>query len=160
MGDYNSRTGNLCEFVADHSDPVSVNTRRNSDKKVDVYGRNLVRMCKELDLRIVNGSYGSDAKLGDFTCHKPTGNSCVDYCIMSPCLLPSISNFYVDTFDRCMSDVHSPICLDLKNIPVVKTNPLLNQNFEKIQYKFSWKPESKTQYQNCFSQLFFLVKIF
>ena len=59
---------------------------------------------------------------------------------------------FVDTFDRLMSDVHSPICLDLKNIPVVKTNPLLNQNFEKIQYKSSWKPESKTQYQNCFSQ--------
>ena len=150
MGDYNSRTGNLCEFVAGHSDPVSVNTRRNSDKKVDVYGRNLVQMCKELDLRIVNGSYGSDAQVGDFTCRKPTGNSCVDYCIMSSCLLPSISNFSVDTFDRCMSDVHSPICLELKNVQVVKNTPLSHENHEKITYKSSWKPESKTEYQNSF----------
>ena len=36
--------------------------------------------------------------------------------------------------------------------PTVKTSPLLNQNFEKIQYKSTWKPEFKTQYQNCFSQ--------
>ena len=43
MGDYNSRTGNLCDQV-DLPDPT-VYKRRNCDKKVDVYGRNLVRMC-------------------------------------------------------------------------------------------------------------------
>ena len=149
MGDFNSRTGTLSDLL---DSTHSVCTRRNSDKKVDVYGRNLIKMCKDLDLRIVNGSFGSDSHVGNFTCHKPKGQSCVDYCIMSPDLLPCISDFFVDTFDRLMSDVHSPICLDLKNIPVVKTSPLLNQNFEKIQYKSTWKPEFKTQYQNCFSQ--------
>ena len=52
-------------------------------KKVDVYGRNLLQMCKELDLRIVNGSYGSDSQVGNFTCHKPKGESCVDYLIIA-----------------------------------------------------------------------------
>ena len=73
-----------------------------------------------MNLKIVNSRYGSDTGVGNLTCHKPTGKSCVDYCIISDCLLPFISDFCVDAFDRCMSDVHSPICLDLKNIPVVK----------------------------------------
>ena len=148
MGDYNARTGDLSANT-DLSGPV-INVRRNCDKKVDVYGRNLVKMCKDLDLHIVNGSYGSDSQIGNFTCHKPTGKSCVDYCIMSPCLLPCISDFFVDTFDRFMSDVHSPICLDLKNVPVVKNIPVSHDNYEKIAYKSSWKPECKTEYQNSF----------
>jgi exonuclease III len=78
MGDYNSRTGDRDDSI----DFSVVNTRRNCDKKVDLYGRNLIKMCKELDLRIVNGSYDSDSKIGNFTCHKPKGKSCVDYCII------------------------------------------------------------------------------
>ena len=149
MGDYNARTGNLGDFV-DLTDPTVTTYRCNSDKKVDTYGRNLIRMCKELDLRIVNGSYGSDSQVGAFTCHKPTGKSCVDYCVVSPCLLDCISDFFVDTFDRFLSDVHSPICLDLKNVPLVKNAPVTNENCEKISYKSSWKPEYKTRYKNSF----------
>ena len=52
-----------------------------------------------------------------------------------------------------MSDVHSPICLDIQNIPVSKTLPnISHDNFEKIQFKSTWKPESKSQYQNSFSE--------
>jgi hypothetical protein len=151
MGDYNARTGNLGDCV-DLVDPTVTTYRSNNDKKVDSYGRNLIKMCKELDLRIVNGSFGSDSNVGDFTCHKPTGKSCVDYCVMSPCLLSYISDFVVDTFDRCMSDVHSPIFIDIKNVPVVKSVPLQHENFEKIAYKSSWKPECKILYQNSFEE--------
>ena len=149
MGDFNSRTGNLSDSddssVTKHATP-----RVNADKKVDTYGRNLIKMCKEMNLKIVNSRYGSDTGVGNLTCHKPTGKSCVDYCIISDCLLPFISDFCVDAFDRCMSDVHSPICLDLKNIPVVKNEPLPKDNSEKIPYKSNWKPELKSQYQNSF----------
>ena len=150
MGDFNSRTGNLSD-CDDLSDPIACK-RRNCDKKVDVYGRKLIKMCKDIDLRIVNGCFGSDSQVGAFTTHKTKRQSCIDYCILSPCLLPFISDFFVDSFDRFMSDIHSPICLDLKNIPIVKNVPLSNENYEKILYKSCWKPEYKAKYQSSFSE--------
>ena len=86
---------------------------------------------------------------------KKNGNtlneSVVDYCLISECLLSCIADFCVDTYDRCMSDVHSPICLTIKHVPFVQNAPHLpTETFEKILYKSKWKPESKTEYQNSF----------
>ena len=39
------------------------------------------------------------------------GKSTIDYAIISMELYPNIVDFYVDVFDKCMSDVHCPICL-------------------------------------------------
>ena len=119
-------------------------------------------MCHDLDFKIVNGCHGSDSGIGNFTCHKKNrGNmfeSVVDYCIVSDCMLPYVTDFSVDMFDRNMSDVHSPICLDIQDIPIVKTSPnISHENFEKIQYKSTWKPESKPQYQNSFSDIKIIV---
>ena len=151
MGDFNSRTSNL-----NPTNNPPAHMRRSKDTKVDTYGRNLIKMCSDLNLTIVNGSHGSDANSGNFTCHKKKRNdifeSVVDYCIVSNTILPHISDFYVDIFDRNLSDVHSPLCLDLKGIPIVKSIPITeNQNFEKILYKSTWKPELQSQYQNSFS---------
>ena len=136
-------------------DPLLFKPRFSKDKKVDTYGRNLVKMCKDLKLKILNGSFGSDDGIGNFTCHKKNRNtlneSVVDYAIVSECMLSSIENFSVDTFDRCMSDVHSPICLNIKNVPFVKNTPNLpTENCERILFKPKWKPECKIEYQTAF----------
>ena len=112
-------------------------------------------MCNNLNLKILNGSLGSDNGIGNFTCHKKNRNnlnqSVVDYCIVSECLVPCISDFCIDVFDRCMSDVHSPICLSIKNVQTIKNvQHLPEENCENILYKSVWKPESKTQYKNAF----------
>ena len=104
---------------------------------------------------MVNGCFGSDRSIGNFTCHKKNRNnlnqSVVDYCILSECLVPCISNFSVDVFDRCMSDVHSPICLEIKNIPIVKqVQNVAQEKCENILYKSVWKSEVSTQYKNAF----------
>ena len=39
--------------------------------------------------------------------------STIDYVLLSATFIPYISNFHVDVFDKSLSDVHSPICLDL-----------------------------------------------
>ena len=126
MGDFNAQSGVHSDFINSLENPLDIKlkqnlealgittNRYNSDKKVDTYGRNLIKMCKDLNLKIVNGRFGSDNEVGQFTCHKPTGQSVVDYVVVSDCLLPSIQNFSVYIFDRCMSDVHAPICLDIK----------------------------------------------
>ena len=159
MGDFNARSGNLGDLIGD-PDTNDVEFRPptprfSKDKKVDVHGRNLVKMCRDLNLKIVNGNLGSDSGIGNFTCHKKNHNifneSVVDYCIISECLLPFVSDFYVDTFDRCMSDVHSPICLDITNVPFVENLVNLpNENYDKIPFKSSWKEEAKNDYQNLF----------
>ena len=161
MGDFNSRSGNLInrpnplDFIATNSAPDT--NRLSKDKKIDTYGRNLIKMCSDLNLKILNGCFGSDSGVGNFTCHKKNRNaineSVVDYCILSECLVPCIVDFIVDTFDKCMSDVHSPLCLDLSNIPIIKNAcHTSSENCEKLTYKPTWKPESKTQYQNSFDE--------
>ena len=163
MGDFNARSGKLNDFedlseldiqLKGQLEKIGITTDRFSlDKKIDTYGRNLIKMCNDSDLKIVNGRFGSDRSVGNFTCHKPRGESVVDYCLMSNSLLHCISNFYVDTFDRCMSDVHSPICLEIK-IPQADAASLTfsDQRFEKIPFKSSWKPELKEPYKNAFSE--------
>ena len=131
-----------------------ITDRFNCDKKVDPHGRKLIRMCRDFNLNIVNGRFGSDEKLGQFTCVKPTGSSVVDYALVSNYLLPSISNFYVDVFDPCISDVHAPICLDLKitQAPNIVQIPQTGKKWEKIKFKPNWKPESKNEFINSFDQ--------
>ena len=42
------------------------------------------------------------------------GKSAVDYVLLSPLLLNAISNFFVDTLDKCLSDAHVPVCIKLQ----------------------------------------------
>ena len=164
IGDFNSRTGVRSDFeqfseyetiFKEKLDKLGICIERhNMDKKVDTYGRNLINMCMFSSLKIVNGRFGSDRGVGNLTCHKPRGKSTVDYCLVSDGLLDCISNFYVDTFDRCMSDVHSPICLEI-NLPynVVNAAVACDQKYDQILFNSKWKPELKEQYQNMFSEI-------
>ena len=153
MGDFNSRTGNLSDSLKNViGQPFP---RTSQDKKIDTYGRNLIKMCDILNLKIINGCFGSDRDTGNFTCHKKNRSnlncSVVDYCIVSECILPCVSDFSVDIFDPCMSDVHSPICLDIKNVPIVKNaHHLPKETCARIPFKSSWKQESQEQYVNAF----------
>ena len=153
MGDFNSRTANLTDSLENNRGQPYL--RISQDTKIDTYGRALINMCNLLNLKIINGTFGSDHDTGKFTCHKKNrsnvNHSVVDYCLVSKCLLPCISNFFVDTFDRCMSDVHSPICLDIKNVPIVNNaQHIPEEKCEKLPYRSCWKPESKEEYLNAF----------
>ena len=153
MGDFNARTANLTDAIENNlGQPYP---RTSQDTKLDTYGRGLIKMCNLLDLKIINGTFGSDRDTGNFTCHKKNrtivNRSIVDYCLVSKCLLPCISDFFVDVFDRCMSDVHSPICIDIKNVPIVNNTPQLpEEKCEKLSYSSRWKAESKDEYVNAF----------
>ena len=163
LGDMNARSGNLNDFLTisdvdlqfkKEIENIGITTNRfNLDTRINTYGRNLVNMWNDFNLKIVNGRFGNDLGVGNYTCHKPTGESLVDYCLVSDELLCCLSNFYVDTFDRCMSDVHSPICVEIKIAKDVNNTPRISDNnFEKIHFKSSWKPELKEQYKNSFPE--------
>ena len=43
--------------------------RYNKDSSVNNNGKQLIVLCQALDLKIVNGRFGSDRGVGDFTCY-------------------------------------------------------------------------------------------
>ena len=95
-------------FVTEQSlESMGIYTSRvNSDNFVNNNGRKLIELCKGMDLKIVNGCFGSDRALGDFTCVKKNGSSVIDYVVLSSTLMPNILSFEVADFDPCLSDVH------------------------------------------------------
>ena len=104
-GDFNARTGQLQDFIINDSDdhlplPPDYVTdycdlRTSKDKTCNPYGQELLHICKNAQLRILNGRIGNDRDKGDFTCVTPRGNSVVDYTIVSQDLLNQIYNFKI-----------------------------------------------------------------
>ena len=151
MGDSNARTG-LCDDFIDIDKHVAELTgiditnedfcdmryilnskgictgRYNCDTETNSNGDKLIECCRTFGLRIVNGRFGADKNIGNFTCfNKNNGRSVVDYVIMSDSLLPLITDFEVDTYDRCLSDVHCPVNVCLKK-PVTCTSKICENN--------------------------------
>ena len=80
------------------------------------------------NVKIVNGRIGDDNGIGNHICNYVRGSSTIDYAVACATLFPNITNFYVDTFDMCLSDVHSPICIVLtfdsgSDQPVIGSTP-------------------------------------
>ena len=136
VGDFNSCTRYLNDFVsenciADFLSPDSffpdntdndkyilesmgiLTERFNKDNHINENGKKLIDLCHATNAYILNGRVGVDAGIGNFTCHRVNGESAVDYAIASAEVFPKVSEFFVDTFDKCLSDVHSPLCITL-----------------------------------------------
>ena len=83
--------------------------RYNQDTAdVNKNGKQLISLCHTFDLSIMNGRLGQDKFLGNPTCRK-TRTSVIDYAIANDKMLPFLSDFCVEMFDKCMSDLHCPI---------------------------------------------------
>ena len=71
-------------------------------------------------------------------------------------LFPYVDDFYVDILEKCMSDVHCPICLVMLCTPTVS---IKNENVMHIDRKYvidkrcmcRWKPELDDQYLSSFN---------
>ena len=132
LGDFNSRTGTLDDFM--EVDPELVEyfdlehdsnakelfnyynlplKRANEDKIVNKNGTNLIELCKTTDLKIVNGRMGHDKNKGQITCRTGMGNSSIDYAVISKDMIPMINDFLVDDYDRSLSDSHSGLRLNI-----------------------------------------------
>ena len=60
----------------------------------------------------MNGRVGKKGKSGRATCK---GVSTVDYILASPDLFCHINDFSIDTHDKCLSDIHCPLLLELNH---------------------------------------------
>jgi hypothetical protein len=173
VGDFNSRTGTLSDFVLDTDNDIftdrfydndfilskcnlencGIDTNRyNQDTCINNNGRKLIDFCKINDVHIVNGRFGSDHNIGKYTCK---GVSVVDYFITSPKMFMSVSDFKVDVFDSLLSDIHSPICLTLSTVCPCEApvNNTVEKNGEKNEsnlpnFKVKWESILASDYVN------------
>lgn len=142
-GDFNAHTGTLddiCNFdhnvlntlelndnfmndflndLRDNDATINLPLRKNSDvKRINNYGKELIDLCKNLNLVVVNGRAGNDSSLGKCT---TKDNSVIDYFLVNPTLFEHINEFEVHPFDRLFSDVHCKIHCELNkeyvNVP-------------------------------------------
>ena len=104
MGDFNSRTGKYSDTVSQEGNSIITNdqsesafqpAQRNSfDNLLNSHGKKLLEICKNLDLRIVNGRVNGDT-LGRPTFHGKNGTSVIDYIICDQCTFLNVANFVV-----------------------------------------------------------------
>ena len=119
FGDYNARTGQKLDYLEseDNTDiPIPLDIyetdiirelpRQNIDIGTNKYGDNLLSLCKSVPLRICNGRKLGDI-FGSYTCYAPNGQSCVDYCLVSPRLYDRVQTFSVGQVST-LSD-HCPV---------------------------------------------------
>ena len=130
IGDLNARCGERCDYLNDQSVldcffesddcyilPSNTIQRPSMDKSTNSSGLKLLQLCKNSNLRIVNGRVGDDAADGQFTFLSTSGCSLIDY-VLFPCnLFPIISNFIVHDLQSFSS--HSPIQITFETYPVI-----------------------------------------
>ena len=162
MGDFNARTGRLDYFIvideqvtkANPFVPDIVNNclsipscdidvlRVSKDSKVNSYGRSLVQMCQNLDIRITNGRFGVTSLMP--TCKDA---SVADYFLVSPQLFVNILDMNVKSFDPIISDVHNAVELYLDGSSLVFNNDvIIEEEHEEathnyITTKYTWSDE-------------------
>jgi len=108
MGDLNSRCGELSECLTfdEHVDELNQyneifqspvdETRRSCDKTVNAQGRQLIELCKIYSLYILNGRFGHDKNIGNFTYVSGNGSSVIDYCLCSNEIIQIVKDFKIE----------------------------------------------------------------
>ena len=115
IGDFNARTGRAADFITSDSDAdyatfdsqyspdYTCNIRNSEDEIICSRGRDLIDLCIQSKMRILNGRILGDLS-GKFTSHCSIGSSVIDYCICSDKLLSKILCMKVHDFDRSLSN--------------------------------------------------------
>ena len=187
-GDYNARTNVLPDYDVDmyggsggledvlsgpHIDPTvnihdsvikmlhsNGNLTRHSRDTADInnYGKKLLELCKSSRLLIMNGGLGTDKGVGNFTRIDTTGNSVVDYGIISPTLVDLMSEFSVS--HKIPESDHLPLSVSIScrlssNEPYPKTT---ENNW--VPYdKYTWSHDQMHIFQSalldCQSQVYY-----
>ena len=132
LGDFNARTArelnhledqeandNITEDIYEH-DGFNL-PRDNKDTEKNNYGEELLELCKNYNVHVLNGRLDRDSK-GEITCIANDGASTVDYVIVNTRLFDKINSFEI--IQRVESD-HFPICCTLRishGLPLDPTN--------------------------------------
>ena len=180
IGDFNARTGSLSDSV-DIDRQVALATgigdtqdiflkmhplqelgikhdRTVSDKVINRNGKELIDMCKCMNMLIINGRVGHDGQAGRPTCAEA---STIDYMLASPSLFSQLLNFQVDILDTLLSDKHCPITCTIRREPVThpskvslaehRVHTLSNVPRKNKGYVTKWETEAGAKFKTSFN---------
>ena len=168
LGDFDARTGVKLDYLQSEdntdipvpldiyeADTVRVSPRLNMDSKTNKYGDNLLSLCKSVPLRICNGRKLGDI-LGSYTCYTPNGQSCVDYCLVSPSLYDSVRTLSIGDPVLTLSD-HCPVRVVLK---VQCVSRIFTDNYVFIDkpHKLAWSKDTSYKFENILQSKVFADK--
>ena len=128
------------------TEQIYINPRNSKDKKLDCRGRELLDLCKSLDLNILNGRKTGDI-FGDFTSFQWKGNGLVDYVITSKTLFSSVLSLKVGNFMPWISD-HCPLHYNFQT--EITHKPTSNKtNLHPRPDRLYWDNESTGKFIEC-----------
>ena len=151
-GDFNARTGCLDDYIpVDHIRDLSTireycedtdeSQRVNIDNIVCPRGRQLLEMCKYSNLQIMNGRQNYP---NNYTCHRYSGKSVVDYLLCHPTFKPSLMNFQI--FDKNVFSDHCALSFSIHcNLPGTARQGC-NDELIPAPGQFKWKPTLRQNY--------------
>ena len=160
MGDLNSRLGQLQEKYVTHitdldnlnSDIISPKTRNSNDITVNSNGKIMMNIINDAHLIVVNGRTVGDF-IGNYTCDKWNGSSCVDLCIVKYENYNDVISYKV--LSPTVYSDHRPISLRLKtNIPTY-TKP--ESDLTPIK-QYVWNENGRVQFRNTLTSDTFNVR--
>jgi exonuclease III len=167
FGDYNARTGLKLDYLEseDNTDiPIPMDIyetdimrdlpRQNMDIGTNKYGENLLSLCKSVPLRICNGRKLGDI-FGSYTCYAPNGQSCVDYCLVSPRLFDRVQTFSVGQVST-LSD-HCPVRAVLM-VKVLTERFQDDYNFIESPSKIKWDKDISYRFENILQSPEYVLK--
>ena len=158
LGDLNARTGQKLDYIEDEdnldiivpddyvTDTVATFIRGNMDKVTNMYGDNLISLCRNVPLRICNGRKLGDTQ-GAFTCHKWNGQSVVDYCLTSPNIYNKMSFLKIGNILPSLSD-HCSISIAIKTEYINSMKCDENYAFLPKPQKLPWDKEIAKNFEN------------
>ncbi len=156
LGDFNARTNKLDDFVSSEGSELIHDTsenslhpteRQNFDSVINNHGKKLIEICKNCDLRILNGRTMGDS-LGRPTFHGKNGTSVVDYIICNQNLIQNIKHLIVKT--PCYLSDHSQIITWLDthetSLPENNGDAHLQPQLKKLPLQYIWNDISKNHF--------------
>ena len=159
LGDLNARSGSRHDFISItndilyndpslHSDDAIAGIRNSEDKqKLCKRGKELISMCRELDISILNGRSIGDL-FGKITCFRANGCSVVDYGLCSNDFINHVSYFKVSTIMPWLSD-HCAIELSIAaNVNASGVVPI-KSTMSDIPAYFQWNEKCSAKIVDC-----------
>ena len=157
MGDLNARTSEMPDYIINDdvnylslpdwwSDSFSL-PRKSRDKNgpINRYGRSLIDLCKKHEIHMLNGRSPNDPD-GEFTFCAPTGQSVVDYIIISSSLFDYVRNFQVGSRDE--SD-HFPLsCIIDYSVTTTNTQMKMIQTEVQSRLCYRWEQTKRDEYRS------------
>ena len=155
IGDWNSRTGNLLDFIDDNnaqhnfmSTIPDASRRQNVDLAINSHGRKLIDLCRSTGYQIQNGR--KTALSNVYTCYRHNGQSTVDY------LLSRYDrSFLIKNFQIQPRTVDSDHCAITFSLPLKTTSDKSNRktpdNVKDDFLRYRWVNSKKLDYQKYLS---------